>query len=485
MVKQITYLLMFLPLCLFSAEFTASVNRTLVNLGENVTLNLTLKDASPRGQPSVDALKKSFQINSQTQLHNTFMMNGHITMSTTWKFVLAPQTDGDLVIPAIVVNTSEGVLSTAPLTVQVIKGGAKKGNEFSEIKDIFLTKEVSNAKPYKNEPVLLSIRMIAKKDLRDIQIQKIHLDNAIIEEQGEPNVYKKLVDGVMANVIEFNYLVTPLKAVSLTIPSTKIKGLVAGGKRKNAFFDDDDFEPFPFMSSFSKYEPFAIETDEITLDVQLPVADVIPWLPAKSLKIEEIWSNSQTFKEGEPFTRGLKIVAEGIKSSQLPNLNDLIPSNSSFKVYADKPDIGDEIINDTIRSYRKEQYTFIPQKSGSLTLPEVSIVWWDVVNKEKRIAKIPARTLKIVPAPENALNQQSLQNNENVAFPISSGQPKNDLIFYGTIAGLAMLLLGAILWVIILQRKITRFQEEPPEGPAPKRKKRQAKKEKLPDLNPT
>src|SRR5262249_49810796 len=138
------------------------------------------------------------------------------------------------------------------------------------------------------------------------------------------------------------------------------------------------------------------------------------WIPARSLKIEELWDETQTLQVGEPLTRAFNITAEGLKSNQLPSLNEQQISDNHFKIYADKPVLGDEAQDGGIKSYRKEQYTLIPQKSGKLTLPEISVAWWDVIKKEKVFAHIPARTLQILPASEHAAN--------NIAPVVDTGQ---------------------------------------------------------------
>ena len=236
-------------------------------------------------------------------------------------------------------------------------------------------------------------------------------------------------------------------------------------------------------------------------------AGMNPWLPARSLKIEEIWDESQPLQAGEPFTRGFKIVAEGIKSSQLPNLNDLQINNPLFKIYADKPELGDDVKDGSVKSYRKENFTIIPQQSGDLLLPEISVAWWDVTKKERVITNIPSRTVQVSPAPQDGLRSQIAMVEEPAAVPVTASQDLSihrDPIVYVLIGGLALLLFITIFWGIALQKKIMRLTEKKsvdlpdlncnlhnPEkypqnsGLVLQEKPSRNKKEKLPDLNPT
>ncbi len=500
MVKRLIFLCFLFPFFLFSGEFIANVNRNQMGIGESFTLTLTLKGAYTTGAPSVDALRTSFVIHSQQQSFNTVMVNGQFTASTTWKLTLIPQKEGEMLIPSLSVDSSEGVFSTQPITISVVKGNTSKSTS-SDSQDLTLTADISTIQPYKNEPIIYTIRLTSKRNLANLQMQKFNVEDAIVEPNGEPKMHEKTVNGMNIGVVEFSYLITPLKAGPLKIPSTVIQGgIVAKRNARGGSYFDDDFDLFSMMSGFNRLEPFALSTEEITLDVQPAIAGMNPWIPAKSLKIEEIWNESQSLQAGEPFTRSFKIVADGIKANQLPNLNELQTSHPSFKIYADKPELSNDIKGDRLKSYRQEQYTIIPQQAGTLTLPEISVAWWDVTKKEKAIARIPARTLQVLPAPDNKLKSVEPPTTEdsvaNSAPQIAVTQ--RDPLFYALIVGLSLFLFAAIGWGIALQRKISRLTEKPAESkttnPLEKplqqtevKKKPTAtdKKEKLPDLNPT
>lgn len=503
MVRRLIYLFLLLPPFLFSGEFTASVNRNQINAGESFTLNLTLKDASARGQPSIGALKKSFIINSQHQSHNSVYMNGQMSSSITWKIALTPQREGETVIPPISIDTNEGTLSSDPIKILVVKGAAAGRSESSDTEGLTLTTDVSKAKPYKSEPFFYTIRLTSKMELANIKMQKVNMEDAIIEANGEPQVFKKFIDGKRVDIIEYSYLITPLKAGPLKIPSFVIQGGIPMRRRPHmGSFFDDDFDPVFMVQGFDHLKPFTLATEEIVLNVQPAVASVNPWLPAKSVKIEEIWNESQPLQAGEPLTRGFKIVAEGIKSSQLPGLNDLQISDNSFKIYADKPEMGEQIKDGNVKSFRKEQYTLIPQHAGALTLPEISLAWWDVTKNEKVVTRIPSRTLQILPATGSMQNNMTPNVDEDHTVPATQAAViQRDPILYALIGGLAILLIGAIFWGIALQKKIMRLTEKPidqkiadkrekaihpQKSPIPKVKPpAKDKKEKLPDLNPS
>lgn len=472
---MVIFLFLFLPFFLFSGEFRASVSQNEVGVGESFALTLTLIDASSHTSPSIEPLRKSFSIHSQQQSSNTVYNNGKLSSSTTWTYVLTSLQSGENSIPALTLETTEGLLSTQPIVMQI-------GKKSSLHTDITASAQISNPSPYKNEPFLLTLTLTAKQSLANVHPQKFELEGAIVEPAGEPVVYDKMDNGVRVGAIEFKYLITPLRAGSLCIPSIAIEGGIPQKKtRSRSSFFDEGFDLLSHFQGFESLKPFASATEPVEMTVASPVADINPWLPAKSLKIEEMWDEGQHLQEGEVFTRSFILEVEGVHSSQLPSLEELQADKSAFRVYADKPELKDEIKNGVLKSYRKEQYTFIPEKSGDLTLPEITVAWWDVINHKKVVSRIPSRTLHILPAAYPVVVQPQEKVVEKAPAPAQNS------LLYGIIAALAILLSGAFFWLLVLQKKMARMLQKPAPSihkktPVPTVPK---KRDKLHDLNPT
>ena len=202
------------------------------HVGDSITLNLTLKEASAKGTPSLDVLKQSFAIHSQQQASQTVMRNGHVSSNRIWNLVLTPlATAGDVTIPAISIPSSEGILYSQPITIRIVK----ESGSGSDFKELTLTTDLSEAKPYKNAPLFFTVRLAAKVDVANVAMQPFQIEDAIVETQGDPQVYRKMVDGIRVNVIEFRYLVTPLKAGPLKIPEVVVQGGIPIRNKRGPF----------------------------------------------------------------------------------------------------------------------------------------------------------------------------------------------------------------------------------------------------------
>lgn len=464
--------LLLLPLALLAGEFTASVNRNPTTDGEGVILNLTLTNSNARESPPLDILKEAFYVHSQSQSHNTLVMNGKVTGSTSWQVTLVPKKVGETHIPSISISTNEGMLSTNAITLQVTSK-----NEAGTAKDIIFTTDYSSERPYKNEPIHITFELVSQHDLQNIQLEKFNVDNAVLQQASKPKVEKKVIEGVRTNVVTFDYLLTPLKEGPLEIPPIAIQGEIPTRARSRDIFSH--------MMGFDERKPFLIESDGIHLEVKSPRPEVSPWLPAESITIEEVSSPPQ-LKVHEPFTRTFEIRGEGILSAQLPDLSALVSQDKAFKVYADKPECKDEIIDGKLICLRKEQYTLVPQTAGDLALAEITIAWWDTVNDRKAIATLPAKMLSIEPSEVIAIAEPPPAP---VIQVIQEKEP--DRLLYAIIGGLTGAFLLALIWGISLKLQMR------PKLPKAKEKvshliveekailPTKDKKEKLPDLNPT
>ena len=471
MVKLLGFLL--IPLIVFAGDFKSEVNRNPTTLGEGFTLTLTLTNSTPRSHPSLEVLNASFVIHSQKQSNSFYMENGKTTSSTLWQLTLIPQKSGKVIIPPISIETNSGTLFSDPIALQV-------SEESHQEQEVSLVTTTSTLKPYKNETFLYTVRLVSAHNLNNISLESLSIEDAIIEQAEKPKITKEQIHGVSSYVVEFNYLITPLNPGTFIIPALAVQGEIPE-RTKRASRD-----LFSMIQGFDRVKPFVLNTDRIQMKVASPEEGVSPWLPAESIVIKEIFDPAP-LQAYEPITRNFEIYGEGVLATQLPDLS-LLQGDKGLKVYPDKPELKNEFKNGKIHSTRKESYTLIPQKDGELTLPGISIDWWDVKNKMKKQALITSRTVQVLPPAKAA--SIPVEQAAAALVPIETKSP----LLYAIIGCLATLLVIALIGLFVMQRKLTHLKtppikKAPPPQPVlfkpkpPKEKKE--KKEKLPDLNPT
>jgi hypothetical protein len=463
MVRKVLIALLLIPSLSFAADFTAQVERNNVSVGQNFNLTLKLSDTSAKESPSLSVLEKNFTILRQGKSSSTSIINGDYSSSTSWNLILTPKKEGNITIPSVSIKTSDGTLSTKAISMNIASASSLPQSD----KDISVSANISKKNPYKNEPVIFNVKMVSYRSMSNVSLDELKVEDAIVEQQGEATVSDDVANGRAVKLIEISYLITPLKSGTLQIPPLVIKGDAIVNKKSRLNDPFDSFGSFGGVDMFSiqSLEPFAVSTKQLQLSIKAPESSVTPWLPASSIKISDVMNEEQELKSGEPFSRSITIVAEGIAESQLPKLNLDRVAGKGFKAYADKPETGEDIKNGKIVSWITQSYTLIPQKSGKLLLPEISINWWDINQNKANTTTLEAKTLSVKqgvsPSPQPSKTTEPVIENETTSSQpqqyadINIGSARQDNhILYTIIATLGIIILLLLIIILQLKRKV-------------------------------
>lgn len=373
--------LLLLAAPLAAAELSSSVDRTVIS--ENETLELTVRVNEQVGgfdTPDFSALEEDFDILSNQRSSQFRNVNGLIEAWTDWTLVLAPKSEGTLAIPAF---NFKGA-SSDPLQIQVRSASASDGGA----EDLFVEIETSKDEVFVQEQLLLTIRIHTGIQLRDASMtEELKIDNAVVENVSE-TAYNKRIDGRMYRVMELVYAIYPQQSEAIRIPSLSWN-LVMATERGSGL-------RYRFQAPG---ELRRLRSEPLTIPVHPRPADYqgTHWLPAKSVRLEQHWSSDPSrFVVGEPLTRTITLVADGLTSSQLPPL----PSQEveGVKVYADQAQFDDITNSEGVTGSRIESVAIVPSRPGTVTLPAMRVSWWNTDTDRQEVAMLPAQTLEIAAA---------------------------------------------------------------------------------------
>lgn len=106
--------------------------------------------------------------------------------------------------------------------------------------------------------------------------------------------------------------------------------------------------------------------------------------------------NVPEIKAGSPVKRSLVLTAKGTLPAYLPDFT--VKEMPDARIYKGKTER--TVINaaETLVAAVRQTVVFVPQLAGTLVLPETGVVWTDTRTGQIRETKIPARTLKVLPA---------------------------------------------------------------------------------------
>lgn len=406
-----------LPLTVaFAGSFEASVDRTSVYKGESFVLNLTLSNAQAKGAPDLAALEKDFYVVSRAQTSSVNIINGSYSAKTGWRLTVVPKRMGKFQIPAISIMTDGGAIQSSPVQIEVLEDSPSKTDQHDG-RDVYVTGEVSSNAPTLNTPVVYTVRLVASRPVFEISHGDLKIEDTIVEKQGDAKVYDSVRNGKKVKIVELRYLITPLKAGTLTIPAFTFQGMINtdGGQMLSPFGSPfggrGHADPFDMLQNLGVFadimgQPFTLMTDEVRIDVQDAQAKIDPWLPAERLEISDTLEGEANAKAGEPMTRRLTLAVKGNTGNILPSLEAQAAQPEDFSVYSDQPETGFSISADgkSVSGWREEVYTLVPKHGGDLVLPEIKVAWWDVLNQKVAFAVVPARTVRVSGEPAKAVS---------------------------------------------------------------------------------
>jgi hypothetical protein len=357
------------------AAVVASVDRANVELNESFTLKVTV-DSAIDTIPDPSALEADFRIGATSQLSNTTIVNGQISRSRTWTYVLMALRDGDLLIPPVVVGSEQ----SNPLYITV----APQSNALPGEADIFVTSEVDFAESYVQAQVLYTVKVYRSVATRQPRLSEPGITGVeiIAEVAGEERSYESILNGKSYNVVERVYALFPQQSGELNIAPARFEARVLRDGR------------------ITGRKVFSSEPINIVVSPIPPPPAGFPdaaWLPAQHVELSEDWSRDPgSLPAGEPITRHIMVTAVGQLSTQIPVIEPDTPDG--VKIYPDKPELRVVADGSGMRASRKDQYAMIGITPGEVVLPELQLPWWDVTRGEWQIASLPPTTISILPS---------------------------------------------------------------------------------------
>ncbi|WP_242470933.1 BatD family protein [Thiocystis violacea] len=272
--------------------------------------------------------------------------------------------------------------------------------------------------PYLQQPVVLKLDVVSRENLSTANLELPASGDALMKTLQGPSTSTRTTKGQREILNSFVLTVVPLRAGDLELPPIKVTGTLAGSGLGQG------------------YE--AHTERPIRLQVRPSMTSVRPWLPLKSLTLKSSLDREGTLEPGQPVTLALEIAAIGGTAVQLPSLEAQL-NGPDFRVYREQTLTNTELSSDgrQLSATRTEYYTLVPQVGGRLSLPEMSIAWWNVDQGVREVARLPIKTLTV-------------RGGGPFGFPVAALTSSEWVKFWVPLAGLLLLVAG--YWVGVLYR---------------------------------
>jgi hypothetical protein len=236
---------------------------------------------------------------------------------------------------------------------------------------------LDDTRPYLQQTLALRLSVYSPDNLTGVHSETAPSDDVLIQQIGSTTQSYR-VDGAGNRERETRLvlMVTPLRAGDLELPTLRV-----GGTRDGVY----GAELFQ-----------AAAESPVHLQVRPPMPSVRPWLPLKSLSIKATVDRPDELRPGEPVTLAIELAAIGGTAGPLPSLEERL-ATPGLRIYKERTLSDNRLSEDgrEVEGKRTEYYTLVPQTGGQLRLPEIAVAWWNVDEDDKRVARLPIRTLEI------------------------------------------------------------------------------------------
>ncbi|MDM3871087.1 BatD family protein [Porticoccus sp. W117] len=418
-----------------AATLTSSVDRTTLSANETLQLTVIYQGDTPSSEPDFAVLDSNFErISAPSRQQNYSWINGKSESSLTWTISLHPKSSGTLTIPAFQVDGA----SSRPISVNVRPAATKPGEQ----NPVFLDVEADKDSLYVQEQLLLTYRLYHEVPLANIKPGWGDIANSEVLQLGHSE-YRATLDGRNYEVVEWKFAVFPSASGTLDIPAFRINAYSPSSIR---------FRNGRRFSQFSKPLSLAVKPQ--------PANSGRHWLPARKVELkEQAIDPNKEWRVGEPLTRKITLTGMGTTSALLPEIP--LPASSDFRSYPDQPQLEQAAGSDTVVASRTESVALVPNQPGIVTLPAVELQWWNTQSQQLETARLPERTLQVLPAETTAYTPTAVQPQIAPAAPVE--QQSGWLLKLSVATNIALAIIAVVLLLQLRRRKSLPTAENKPE----------------------
>lgn len=378
-----TFILLLTCLATSTPTWAATLKALVSNnkVVENQVFNLKVIFDEHVDNDAIDfsVLENDFIV-SQPRFNTSFrIINGSRSSSSEWVLSLVPKGIGNTTIPAFEV---EGERSQ-PIQISVTRDASlpKQGELISVVS------KLDKQQLYPSESATLKVRVIIKRQARqfkDSQFSEPTAQGLTITKQGKDQQFNTVINGVEATVIDKTYSITAETAGKYEIVSSSLKGTVI----------------YQSQQGSSRFIPINIEPETFMMTVSAKPNDYQGhWLPASHLELTQNWfdSNGNPFSPdtskvavGDSLTREITLDIDGLAPERFPNLQLTYPTQ--LRVYSEKPSFS-ALENGMQRMTLRQ--VLIPQQAGDVTMPELSLPWWNSLAEQQQTARLTGLQINV------------------------------------------------------------------------------------------
>ncbi|UCC43221.1 MAG: protein BatD [Candidatus Zixiibacteriota bacterium] len=372
-----------------------SVDRDSIGMDEQIMLQVEVIGTNQNlPAPKIPTLPM-FEVYSQGRSSNLSIVNGQVSASVTYRYMLLPQKAGTFPIRGVAVvhnnRRYEGnplevtVLGTATATPPSLEGRATDSR--GQSRDYFMEAVVDNKNPFVNQQVTLTLKIyFAVQTYGSPELSEPTTTGFWTEVLGNKAPYFQKINNRNYRVIERKYALFPTQTGTLSIGRAVLTATVAKRSRRR--------DPFDFMGMFGSGEEVTMRTLPVDIEVRpLPTVgrprDFTGTIGRFSITAS---ADKREVEVNQPVSVTFRISGVGnIKSVAEPVLPDL----NDFRIYRASSSENVTKLDDKIGGTKVYEEVFIPKVPGEMIIPSVAFSFFNPETERYASVRTRAITLQV------------------------------------------------------------------------------------------
>jgi hypothetical protein len=381
---------LFIPLSAQDVTFSASVDRTSVGADEQFALEFVLSGAGMGGGKNLKLpdLGKFMIISGPSQSSNVQIVNGSVSSSVTYSYVLQPREVGKFTIGAASIETGGKQYSSRPMEITVVKGAAKPkqpaaggADADAQVGDnLFLRAVVDRSRVYVGEQIIVTFKVYTRVSITNYSINKLPAMTGFWGEElavpQQVNLSGEVINGKQYKVgVLKKMALFPTQAGTLEVNPLEIACQVQVQNRKrsndwfNEFFNDPVFSNLATSNVGVKSPPLKITV------IPLPKNGVPHSFKGAVGKFSlNATLSSRTVRTNEPISLRATIGGSGnIKILEAPNVE--IPND--FEKYDPKVNETIDRSTNVVNGSKTFEWLLVPRYPGQKRIPPMEFSYFE------------------------------------------------------------------------------------------------------------
>lgn len=372
--RKTLVLLALLATSVEAATIRVELDRNEATLQEQILMQVAIEGAPGGARPELPALP-DFEVHPQGTMQSTQIVNGRVSQSLIFRYVLVPTREGTFQIGAVRLDAPGVTAQSEPVTVRITSAPADRS--------VFVSASVSDSRPYVGQQVVYTFRFYRRVLVDNARLEPIDVPGALVESLEAGKEFQTTVDGQAYAVQEVRLALFPQRAGTLEIPPTKLTCEVLVRSNRRGAFD--------MFGATTERRPRVLKTDAIRLEVRALPAAPTGWSGLVGDFRVATTTSRPTLAVGESTTLEIKVSGRGNAMAIAEPQLDL----TGFKVYDEQPKSSLDRTGRELSGQKTYRKALVPLQAGIVPVPPATLIVFDPTSGSYKTVQSEAIALEV------------------------------------------------------------------------------------------